>query len=479
MAAALFAAEPITITVHSDLPITQRFMGVGVQWDPYEYPPSPEAWKTTLSRIDFMKPGLFRVMLNATSYVRGFDGAGSPRYAWSEGETGIERLSSLLGILDYAQSRNIEVLIGEWSPSRGINTGAGRVGAADPHWAKIHAGFLKYLIDARKYTIIRSFIYMNEPNGNWMWPGGSVDYAAWAQGIRNLRKELDSQGLGAVRIAGPDNSGNWEWLDRCAADLPGEFGAWEMHWYAKDADVLEGRIETLLRQKREMLLRTDPQSASKPLFLGEAGMIEGKTNGDQQPRVKEFTYGVLMADYLAQVARAGWQSAIAWDLDDAMHVNTGGRVTPPTERTLKIWGFWNTQGSAMGHPEDEAIRPWFYTWSLMGRLFPKGARIVSSDTNGELPGLRTLAAARQDGSLSVMVVNDSEEARTIEVRVPGSGPRALQIYHYFEHDRPADTEGFPVAHATLLMADTAKGVHAELPSRGVVFLIISGPTNAH
>ena len=32
----------------------------------------------------------------------------------------------------------------------------------------------------------------------------------------------------------------------------------------------------------------------------------------------------------------------------------------------------------MGHPEDEAIRPWFYTWSLMTRLFPKGARIYGS-----------------------------------------------------------------------------------------------------
>jgi len=472
---ALLAAEPIPVTVRLDSPVVERFLGLGVQWDPYEYPPLPEAWKTTLNRVDFMKPGVLRVMLNASAYVRGFDASGDPRYVWSEGETGIERLSSLLGILDYAQSHQIDVLIGEWSPARGINTRAGRAGAGDPHWARIHAGFLKYLIGVRKYTVIRYFNYMNEPNGNWMWPGGNVDYNAWAQGIRNLRKELDAQGLPAVKLAGPDNSGNWEWLERCATEMPREFGAWESHWYAKDSDVTEGRIEKFLKEKREMLLTSDPPAASKPLFIGEAGMIEGKTNGDQQPRVKEFAYGVLMADYVAQAARAGWASAIAWDLDDAMHVNTGGRVTPPTERTLKIWGFWNTQGAAMGHAEDEAVRPWFYTWSLMGRLFPKGSQIVASDSRAEV---RSLAAKRQDGGLSVMVVNESDTPCTVEVKAPGGGRKALEIYRYFDRERPATVEGFASASEKLPAIDMVKGVRIEMPSRGVVFVTSTGSPRA-
>jgi hypothetical protein len=468
LTAALFSAgaQPIAVTIHTNSTLVERFMGAGIQWDPYEYPPSPEAWKTTLNRVDFMKPGYLRVMWNASSYLRGFDAAGNPHFVWSEGETGLDRINWLLAILDYAQSHQIGVLIGEWSPSRGLNVAGQRVGAADPHWAKVHAGFLKYLLDVRKYTVIRYFNYMNEPNGNWMWPGGNVDYAAWAQGIRNLRKELDSQGIDSVRVAGPDNSGNWDWLDRSAADLGREFGAWEMHWYAKDSEVLDGKIEQLLKDKREMLLKADPQAASKPLFIGESGMIEGKTNGDQQPRVKEFSYGVLMADYFAQVARAGWQGATAWDLDDALHVNTGGHVNPPAERTLKIWGFWNTQGSAMGHPEDEAIRPWFYTWSLMARLFPPGARIVAAESD---PGVRALAATRE-GTLSVMLVNDGDAARTVALRVPGGGRHAIEVYRYFDKERPVDAEGFPAVSRKLPVTDLAKELRIELPSRGVVFL---------
>lgn len=474
LAGALRAAEPVVVTVDLGTATVERFLGVGVQWDPYEYVPSSQAWKTTFNRVDFLRPGLFRVMLDASSYVRSFDASGNPKYVWSGGQSGIERLASLFDILDYAQSRNIDVLLGEWSPSRGINIdGGGRIGAADPRWARIHADFVSYLLAVKRYTIIKYFIYMNEPNGGWMWPRGEVDYAAWSQGIRNLRKELDSRGMTWLKIAGPDNSGNWEWLDRCARELRGEIGAWEMHWYAKDAEVLSGKIESLLKEKREMLSKTDPQAASKPLFLGESGMVEGKVNGDQQPRVKKFEYGVLMADYVAQVARAGWQTAVAWDMDDAMHINEGDQVFPPTGRTLKIWGFWNTQGTAMGHPEDEAIRPWFYTWSLMSHLFPKGSSIVTATIADDTPTVRALAATRQEGSrteVSFMVVNESPAPRTVELRTPGGRRRDLTVYRYFDQERPVDSAGLPVPSGKLQAQDLAKGVRIELPSRGVVFV---------
>jgi hypothetical protein len=467
------AAEAQAITVDLKSPVVERFMGLGVQWDPYDYPPSPEAWKTTLDRVRFLRPGLLRVMLNATSYLRGFDAGGKPRYVWSAGESGMERLASLFAILDYAQAHRIDVLLGEWSPARGLNVGGTRVGADDPHWAAIHADFAVYLKTVKKYDVVRYFNFMNEPNGGWMWPGGKVDYAAWAQGIRNLRQELDARGMDWLRIAGPDNSGNWEWLDRCAAELRRQIGAWEMHWYAKDAEVLDGGIEKLLAAKREMLRQADPMAASKPLFIGESGMIEGKVNGDQQPRVKEFQYGVRMADYVAQVARAGWGAAIAWDLDDAMHVNTGGRTVPPGPRTLKIWGFWNTQGAAMGAAGDERVRPWFYTWSLMSRLFPKGSRIVVSRSAAEAPHLRTLAAAWRDGAvrrISVMVVNDGGAPGTVMVRVPGGGRSTVDEYRYFAQDRPADENGYPVPARQVAARDLAKGIRIELPAEGVVFL---------
>jgi len=467
--AALCAHGAAAQTVAIDLraPASEPFLGAGVQWDPYEFPPSPEGWKTTFARLDYMRPGFFRVMLNANSYWLGFDAAGAPRYVWTEPQPpGRDSLATLFAILDYAQMHRIDVALGEWSPPRGMTP-------SDPRWGRLIADFAAYLTGVKKYTVIKYYIYMNEPNGSWMWPGGKVDYEAWAEGSRNLRSQLDAHGLKSLPMAGPDNSGDWDWLDRCAAQFPARFGAWEMHWYAKDSDVLNGEIEKLLAAKRSMLLATDPQAVSKPRFIGEARMIEGKVNGDQQPRVKTFEYGVLMADYFAQVARAGWLGAIAWDLDDALHAVNGRRANPPNDLTLKVWGFWNTQGTAMGKPEDEAPRPWFYTWTLLGRLFPKGTRILPASLSADAPGLRALAATWKDGraeKLSVMLVNDTAEARTLTVRAPGGGTRAMVAYRYFDNDRAVDGGGYPVASATLPKADFEKGVSVEMPSRGVVFL---------
>ncbi|MBZ5582128.1 MAG: hypothetical protein LAQ30_07965 [Acidobacteriia bacterium] len=467
LSAAVFAAEPVNLNIDVHSVVVAPFIGAGVQWDPYEYPPSPEAWKTTVARMDFMRPAFVRVMTGA-NYCLGFDETGNPRYVWAQEGQAEQRLQWLFAILDYAQARKIDVMLGEWSPPRGLG---GIAGPQDPRWARIIADFVHYLTTTKKYTVIKYYNLMNEPNGGWMWPGGKVDYDAWAAGIRNLRAQFDAHGLKGLPIAGPDNSGSWDWLDRCSLEFPDHFGAWEMHWYAKDSDILEGKIESLLREKNAVLRRNDPNSAAKPRFMGEAGLIEGKRNGDQQPRVKTFEYGVLMADYFAQVARAGWMGAIAWDLDDAMHAVSGRhRPNPPDDITLKIWGFWNTQGSAMGNPKDEAIRPWFYTWSLMSRLFPKGSRMVAVEGGGNVPGLRAMAATRPGGQLTVMIVNDSGEARSVLVRAPAAGRKQLVMYRYFDGERPADQEGYPVDSGTLRNADLKAGAKVELPSRGVVFL---------
>lgn len=470
-AAALLAlpllAADLEVRVDTTRTVVDRFVGFGVQWDPYDYPPTHDRWQTTLHRLDYMRPQILRVMWGANAYCTGFDEAGTPHYIWEQGEAAAnQQLGKLFAILDYAQARGIDVMLGEWSPPRFRGMQPQPItGPGDPKWARLIADFVRYLTSTRKYTVIRYYNYMNEPNGSWMWSGRKPDYDAWATGIRHLRAAFDRAGLQSLAIAGPDNSGNWEWLDRSARDLPREIGAWEMHWYARDKQVREGEIARVLADKRKTLFELHPAAKNAPLFLGEMGIVEGRINGDQQPRVRNFEYGVIMADYAAQVAAAGWQGGIAWDLDDAMHVVNGQQhPTPPNDLTLKVWGFWNTQGAAMGHPEDEGIRPWFYTWSLMTRLFPKGARIVAVDS-----ALRTIAGLTADGKLSLMLVNTEDTPKAVRLRVPGAGRRVLRTWNYFENDRKADADGFPTAAAKKRL-NLEAGVKLKMPARGVVFL---------
>src|ERR1035441_3772944 len=130
----LFGADRTVVTIDPNTIVADRFMGLGVEVDPYEYQPSPAAWKMTLERLDHMQPAFFRVMWRANSYCLGFDDAGKPKYVWDAGEAAVqERLRPLFAILDYAQSRDIDVMLGEWDTPKGLSI----TGPQDPRWARI------------------------------------------------------------------------------------------------------------------------------------------------------------------------------------------------------------------------------------------------------------------------------------------------------------------------------------------------------
>ena len=124
----------------------------------------------------------------------------------------------------------------------------------------------------------------------------------------------------------------------------------------------------------------------------------------------------------------------------------------------------------MGHAEDQDIRPWFYTWSLMSRLFPRDTRILAVHAR-DLAQLRIVAGLAPEGRrLNVMLVNNTDQGRTVKVRVAGAGRKPLLEYRYFETDHPVDADGLAVPKESIPDADLESGVPVALPSRGVVFL---------
>lgn len=449
---------PIRITLPAHTSPVSTFMGLGIEFDPYSDSPSPQRWHTILGRVAWVNPGFLRVMSGAEDYCTGFAPSGKPVYVWQHPtpET-VRRLKRLLAILNFAQAHHISVYLGEWSPPRSL----GIQRPDDPRWPRMIADFVEYLVRTQHYTVIRHYIFFNEPNGQWMWPHARPDFREWSAGIRELRRDLDARGLRDVVLAGPDNSGNPEWFSRTVRSLNKEFGVWEIHIYATDEQVFGDWIEKDLDAARQVISNNDPDGGAKPRFIAESGLVSGKIESlDQQPRVRTFAYGVEMADYVAQVARAGWMGADAWDLDDAMHGNGRGG--------FKIWGFWDSSTS-----EGMTIRPWFYTWALMSRLFPRGCEIIPVRSDRVVPRFRIVAnrwRSPEGWESTIMLVNDSTAPQTLYLSLPVQRGRRLYIYRYFSELRPTDREGMPIPSNAMTLPHDSRQLRLQMPCRGVIFV---------
>jgi len=404
--------------------VSKRIIGNGIQWDPYEYPMTEAKWKKTEAWVDDMRLGFIRLNVDHSFYHRELDSSGQPIYVWADGRTN-DRLKDVERILKFAQAKNIKVILGQWGPPGKVS--GVYLGVDEPRSVQMYASFLKHYRD--RFSCIKFANYINEPNGDW---SGNPNYATWSRAIKMLRVEMDRLGMKDVPIAGPDATGNTEWrepltwLPRSAKDLGAEIGAFDMHWYALEHEVRSGAIEKTLVQMKADTQLIEGQ-ANKQFFLGEVGILTGKTNGDQQPRVKTFEYGLLMADYLAQVYRAGWVGAIGWNLDDAMHVNEGPATSPPGARTLKVWGMWNSQGTEMGDPGDEARRPWYFVWKFSSRLFPPGSTMYRID--GAPEGVRIVGGSEKGKAIkNWMIVNLSDKPAEVSL------PKGKAFFYRLQQD---------------------------------------------
>ena len=449
------------VTVNTRSVVNPDLKGMGVQWSPY-WP--GENYDTVMSRIAYLQPQFIRCMVESYWYTKSdFEGNpwfidGKPYYDFDSNE-----MKLAYWILDYCQTNDIQVIWGDW-----LNNFGDLIDYDDPRWAQIIAGCLHHLINVKGYTCIRYFNYGNEPDGSW---SNNKNFLSYETGVKQLKAELDNLGVGGkVKISGPSSFyESMKWMKLSAAKLSRQMGSYDVHWYPLSTDLIKGGVEKLMTKKRTLINGLDPQGRSKDFFIGETGLFDDRDNNcDMQPNVTKFRYGVWMADYGAQVMRAGMSGVSAWDLDDAMY---GSQCNPPDpNKKYRLWGFWNSGDETYG---GMTLRPWFYTWSLMTRLFPRGSQIVSTK-HAELAGFRTVAMKKSHGpgyDLTFMIVNHSDSARTITLKVPKAGSTAtLKQFNYFDQDRPVDGQGFPVVKHTLSSVDLVNGVEVNLPPQGVIFL---------
>ncbi|MCX2837862.1 hypothetical protein OQ279_06815 [Salinimicrobium sp. MT39] len=394
--------------------ITQSYLGNGAQWDPYQLDYgkvnlsiSEADWKKIYDRLDFMRPQVMRVMINTVSAM--------------EGDTlNVQKgLEQLLPILEYCQSRDVTVTFGDWG-GRMVDSKADTISERHLEYA---AKYLDFLVNDKGFSCIKYYNMINEPNGFWSVTDES--YTLWRDATAYFQEQLESRGLtNKVSIMGPDiaiwDTDETDWISRTERDLGEAVGLYDIHTYPSKSTVNSGEYSEIIRAYKEEA----PDDV--PIIMGEIGFkfvaeedkhlneenivrAEAKPYAsveDSQMFVYDHVYGTDMADALFQTVNEGYSGCVVWMLDDAMH-------SKEERHKLKVWGFWNILGEEFFGAEEEAVRPWFYAWSLLTKYMPSGSRIIETVREGD-ESVKAISLEK-DGSHMLAIVNVGKEKKHIKV----------------------------------------------------------------
>ena len=180
--------------------------------------------------------------------------------------------------------------------------------------------------------------------------------------------------------------------------------------------------------------------------------------------VYDAFYGIDMPVLISEVMNSGFSGVAAWMLDDAMH-SQGDSGQP---QDIKIWGMWNILGSEVfGDPSQEDVRPWYYTWSLMCRYFPKGCNVLDSRIENPMSGIFVVAALTKENKISMAVINTRTEKVKTEVSLPRK-LAAARLFRYSEKDGISlDRNGLPKPEGRI---SGSKKVSLELEGNSMVLV---------
>lgn len=418
-------------------PVTQ-FKGFGAEWDSRAYDLNgvdEEDFKLIGDRIKWMKMPIVRIMMQTKwCYSK------SLGYDWDN-----RNMQLLYRHLDFCQQNGIEVILSDWGIEVDWLAVDGIEKMDNPLYAEVIGTYLDYLINKKGFTCIKYFGLVNEPNyevGN---------FERWRNGAENLfqvlkDKELDKK----VKFIGPGQSNDNEWFFNTVDEARYMFDVYDVHMYAWKERTAKGSVQTDLTTLWNYAKSIDPKAQQKLYFVTEAGMRDGQSAAIST-QINSFYYGVFMADYAIQAIHSGANAVLAWMLDDNSH--------PDFQ-----WGLWTDKKNGM------KLRSWFYTWSLLTKLFPAGSdlyKIRSRSINVRALGSKIISNGKINWSFSVVNVNANPVR--INLKVDNEGEFYFNQYLYSENDMKVDDNGFPVP-IKYFSANLSEGVEIEIKPHSVLFL---------
>ena len=407
---------PLSVKIDAKEVISKHFLGFGAEWDSSGYLAagiSKEDFDIIQNRVEWMRLPVARIMMQSKWCYKG-----NGKYKWKS-----KQMKALYRHLDVCQRLGTTVFFTDWGCERKWLRCPGVAKTEDPMYAEIIGTYMDHLLNEKGYSCIKYFIMVNEPNFEVR------DWERWKKGIQNVHAEFQKRGLAdKVILTGSDHSNADDWHRKAVDQLQSKLGAYDIHRYANDRDVRPGKLFDYFKKSWDYARQRDPKAGSKPFVVGEAGLNDDAQHPQGNRNIDKVYYGVFMADYAVQAANAGSAAIMAWMLDDNSHSGF-------------FWGMWTNKEKGL------KLRPWFYTWALLGRCFPPNSRMAR--TKPVSKDVRVLAACNVDEKSSAKqawsfcLVNRADAPRTIRLLVKDAPRMGMSRYVYSRTSRKTDKKGFP------------------------------------
>ena len=465
--------------------VLTNFEGLGVEWGTYEDPDklSAGSWERSLRIMDRLNPQVVRCMLNYDWFITNFDDKGDDdknNDTW-EYNFSNKLMNNTIDVLRYCSDHDIEVAFGAWNVPGNVAKDEYNMFTeitSDIRWAKMTADILEYLTKFQGITCIKYFVNSNEPNYKGM-EGKSKNYKnnfnIWAQGVANVRAELDRRGFQDVKIIGGDTTG-FEGTDEyftgisSSETIRNNVGDYGFHVYCPNMIIDTGDLAVRIKSVYEKTKQNDPGLGEIRMpHVWEAGLYDGKNAAtDSNAFIANFSYGLRMADYTLQCAIAGVSSIVYWDFDDGMH------FMPQEDGTSvsKGWGMFSSLNSDSA--AKQRLRPWYHSSVLLTNLMRRGSQILDSGVNDpEIDQtFRSMGVIGPNQAYAGMVgINRANTPVEKTFRMTGefSETGKVYVYIYNENELNIGQDGF-VSYNKAIDASLKDQISMSVPGNSMVIL---------
>ncbi len=364
-----------------------------------------EAWEQIYRHASWLGMSFIRVELSARMYEPERN-----RFDWEN-----EEMQALYKILDWAESNNADVFLQQmwsnvkWNSYPGVQPLLSAPKSLED-FAEGIATLAEYLTKTKEYSCIKWISITNEPpGGSWgsWWSMGDTNppvTPAW----REVRKALDRKNI-SIPVSGPD----WTDLpafDAAKIDFNEYIGAYDIHSYQGIDEQKQKIVEEWADWAR---------MHNKPLFLSEIGDMRIGWK-DDNPGPKSFAAALSNAESVLRGISAGVSGFNRWSFTNRGDLDGQWQL-------IKTWDIENKRYYDKIEPEPVA----FYGYGIITRFMSKNSWVVQTDsiTNNSILS-NTLK--NDDGELTTYLLNKSDKAMTITLRIGGAGPLKLYLYSVTE-----------------------------------------------